>query len=173
MVYKILANLMILACMQSDVQVKSKYASSFDYIKNTAELQNEILSNLRLNKNQSAIPGLSDSIIYSGIFAFSNIPDSSKIQLSRDERNYFPFDKKYYFETYTDSSLKEIESPSGSGLVLYFSRPVHNFLIASIYIKSGFGSHIRVYFGDAAKILFVFDEANNVVETIVRHVVSG
>jgi hypothetical protein len=173
MLYKILTSLIFLTHLQPNVQVKSKYASAFDHLKNTVELQHEILSKLRLNNTQSGLPGLSDSIIYTGIFAFPNIPDSSKIQLSIGERNYFPFDKKYYFNTYTDSSLKEIESPSESGLVLYFSRPVNNFLIASIYIKSGFGSHIRVYFGDAVKILFVFDKSNNVIEAIVQHVVFG
>lgn len=173
MPYKFLVSFILLFFLQPNVQDKSRYSTAFEYLKKNGELQNEILRNLRSDQYKSGIPTLSDSIIYSGMFAFSIIPDSSKIILNKEDRNYSNFNKKYFFKTYIDSNLMEIESPSESGFVLYFSKPINNFLLASIYLKSGFRSPFRIYYGDAVMILFVFDENNSVIEAHIQGFILG
>ena len=75
------------------------------------------------------------------------------------------FNSRYYFKTYNLPGLSRLIADTISRIVLTFSRPFENYLIAEI-LDSGYSSSNRSKIGNGISFLFIFDEDGSIKKAL-------
>ncbi len=148
----------------ADTSSFERYRQAYSYLSQSAELQRAIKENFILESKSSMMPDVSDTVVFSG-FAPLCLDKKAEcpLNLSVEERDGDIYSLRHRFDFFVESRLEGLGEES-SNLLMVFSKPVRNFLVAVIYSKRSWAGPGRYYAGRALKVVFVFDEHSNTVK---------
>jgi len=160
--------LSLLAC-HKQIDIDEKYKIAFDYIKSSQAKNNYF------NKDYSIM--VSDSVVFMEISSFF---DEIKIMKNKNEGfdqeqlldSLLYYDKTNYFKTFSLRGLKNLSTSNKSKLILFFSKPVGNILMAElIYNYNSFRSYRKITtLNRSIMFLFYFDNNNNIEKVLTTEV---
>ena len=144
-------------------QMKNRFTVAFEYLKNSTDLQSQIIHSFGYPGIKNGIPFVSTTVHYMDCSPFCLYNSNyDSLELTKEEKNGMGFKYKYYFESYKDESLDSLNNVDSTDLFLIFSKPVNNYLPGIIFPKEGKFD----YYGRAVKILFLFDKENKVIKVL-------
>ena len=157
-----------MAC-HKQIDIDEKYKIAFDYIKSSQAKNNYF------NKDYSIM--VSDSVVFMEISSFF---DEIKIMKNKNEGfdqeqlldSLLYYDKTNYFKTFSLRGLKNLSTSNKSKLILFFSKPVGNILMAElIYNYNSFRSYRKITtLNRSIMFLFYFDNNNNIEKVLTTEV---
>ena len=164
----IIAMLFISFNVQSQ-DIDSKYLMAIIHLKSDVELNKNIKTFFKreIRRKSKFVPfDVSDRISFIGIEPFKDsvLSNQNKFDFETEILNELgDFQKKYYFKSVENKLLNNLLPITDDNLVLTFSKPIGNFLVAQVAHRNMSYSGIR--FGKGFVILFLFDENGMIAKT--------
>ncbi len=149
-------------------ELDNKYLLSIIYLKSNTEINKEIKAFFKkdIPKNVKNVPfHVSDEIIFLDIETFKD----SLLEFY-DNIDTIILESQRAFEehkTYRLEILKSLLPVSADDLILYFSKPVGNILVAEL-TNFDMSANSGIKFGKGFRILFLFNEMGNIEKVYTK-----
>jgi len=157
---------------KAQYKVDSRYVVSLLYLKSNMSINKKIkkvFSYTTKKKKKYVDFNFYGEISFIDISYFENQLHSELYEFIKLDKelitNRNQYDVKYSFDSYIDESLVGLLDSINSNLFIRFSKPVNNYIIAEILDRRmNHASYIKM--GNAAQILFIFNENGTVKDVI-------
>lgn len=150
--------------------INNKYLLSLIYLKTDYQINQQIKNvfpELVKKKDKVIEFKLRDEIWFLNIHLFQRQLNKQNYGLdSAIINNWRFFEKEYYFKPFRVESLKKIIRPSDSKIILTFSKPFGNYLLAEMLDSRLLSSEARK-FGKSMMFLFIFN-SEGLIENVLH-----
>jgi hypothetical protein len=170
--YKLLLSLVLFwGCNENAVEF-TKYTKAFDYIKNSSLIRHEFSSVVDLSDSTKPIPMIvSDTIVSLSISDFFGIGYDNQMLREKGKQildSLMKEDEKMDFRPFVSKQVGKLSTDPHSRLVLFFSKPYTNKLIAEIFFseEGSIGYRDLSRLNSSVKFLFTFDK-NGGIEKVL------
>ncbi len=150
-----------------------KYIKAIELLHNSISLKNDIRRLLHVSKDSTYSIYIANQIVqldYLPACLIKNDTNCVLLQRSEEEKKdiyYYSLHNK--FDPITTTMFENFNVNEGSKFLVYFSKPHNNFLIAEIVkrkSKSSTDFKLNTKFGEAIKLIFVYDTSNSITKVL-------